>query len=347
MERQTNGVGIMLMVATLVAAGGVATAQTGSAGDSWSVPRTSAGHPDLQGVWANNSATPLERPAAFGETAELTDEERAELEQRVSGLLSGGDAFFGDGLVAAALDEDSPWLTFDAGTGNYGQAWMVARDIENRTSLIVDPPNGRLPALTSTAQTQLMERGLYLADHPADSWTDRLLSERCITFGFPNFFAGYNSYYQIVQTETHVAILQELIHDVRIIPLDDRPHVDDAIRQWYGDSRGRWEGDTLVIETRNFVAKADVPGALALKALGGTSAELHLVERFTRTGPDVLQYAATITNPGLWEAPWTAVVQLRQSDEAIFEYACHEGNIGMEGILAGHRAQEQAAVPAR
>ena len=150
MKRQSAAVGVALMVLGLVAGGHVALAQTGPADGSWSVPRTSAGHPDLQGVWANNSATPLERPAAFGDTAELTDEERAELEQRVSGLLSGGDAYFGDGLVAAALQEDSPWLTFDAGTGNYGQAWMVARDIDNRTSLIVDPPNGRLPALSSS-----------------------------------------------------------------------------------------------------------------------------------------------------------------------------------------------------
>ena len=258
----------------------------------------------------------------------------------MAGLLGGGDAFFGDGLVAAALNEDSPWLTFDAGTGNYGQAWMVARDMDNRTSLIVDPPTGRLPALRSMAQARMTERYAYLTEHPADSWEDRFLSERCITFGFPNFFAGYNSYYQILQTEHHVAILQELIHDIRIIPLDDRPHVDDGIRQWYGDSRGRWEGDTLVIETRNFAAKSDTPGALELKSLAGVSADLYLIERFTRIGPDVLQYEATITNPGLWDAPWTAMVRLKQTDEAIFEYACHEGNHGMEGILAGHRAQE-------
>ncbi len=320
-----------------------ATGQTDPEHDDWTLPRTAAGHPDFQGMWANNSATPLERPTSFENKSELTDEELAELEQQVAGLLSGGDAFFGDGLVAAALDEDSPWLSFDAGTGNYGQAWMVARDLDNRTSLVVDPPTGRLPGLTPTAQERMVARYAYLADHPADSWEDRLLSERCVTFGLPNLFAGYNSYYQIVQTEHHVAILQELIHDIRIIPLDDRPHIDDGIRQWYGDARGRWDGDTLVIETRNFAAKSDVPGALALKSVRGVSEPLHLVERFTRVGPDVLQYEMTVTNQGLWESPWTAMVPLRQTDEPIYEYACHEGNIGMEGILAGHRAQETEA----
>ena len=338
--RENGSVVLALTIMALLAGGHSAGAQTDTTTGSWTVPRTAAGDPDLQGVWANNSATPLERPAAFENTPELTGEELAELEQNIEGLLSGGDAFFGDGLVAAALNEESAWLTFDAGTGNYGQAWMVERDIDNRTSLIVDPPTGRLPALTPAAQAGVAERYAYLAEHPADSWTDRLLSERCLTFGLPNFFAGYNSYYQILQTEHYVAIVQELIHDIRIVPLDDRQHIDDDIRQWYGDSRGRWDGDTLVIETRNFAAKSDTPGALELKSLSGVNEELRLVERFTRIGPDLLQYEATVTNPGLWEAPWTAVVRLRQANEAIYEYACHEGNHGMEGILAGHRAQE-------
>jgi hypothetical protein len=324
-----------------------AVAQTNeSQTGQWTVPRTADGQPDLQGIWANNVATPLERPVAFEGKDALTDEELAELEQRITEVLDGGDAIFGDGLVAAALQENSAFLTFDETTGNYSQVWLVERDIDNRTSLITEPANGRLPALTPTTAERLVDLGAHLAAHPADSWEDRILSERCITFGVPNLFAGYNSYYQIFQTENHVAILQELIHDVRIIPLTDAPHVDDDIRQWYGDSRGHWDGDTLVVETKNFSPKSDTP-VLALKALRGLGGEMHLVERFTRVGPDRLQYEVTVDNPAMWERPWTAMIPFSKSTDAIYEYACHEGNHGMEGILAGHRAEERTSVPSR
>jgi hypothetical protein len=343
-----RGLAIALTLLAVALVGGPVAAQTEAPQDGqWSVPRTPSGQPDLQGIWTNNVATPLERPVAFEGKDVLTDEELAELKSQIADVLDGGDAVFGDGLVAAALKENSDYLTFDETTGNYSQVWLVEREIDNRTSLLVDPPDGRLPAMTAAATDQVAARGAYLADHPADSWEDRMLNERCITFGLPNLLAGYNSYYQVFQTDDHVAILQELIHDVRIIPLDDRPHVDDAIRHVHGDSRARWEGDTLVVETTNFAANVDSPGALAMRLLRGVSEELSLVERFTRVGPDRMNYEVTVTNPTLWDLPWTILVPLSGTMDPIFEYACHEGNYGMEGILAGHRVQEQAAAGSR
>ena len=311
-----------------------AAAQTGMA-DASSPPRTADGRPDLQGVWAHNSVTPLERPEALAGREALTAEELARVQARAAELFSqdAGDAAFGDQFFQAALEELDTFTSSDAGTGNYNQFWLADRDFNDRTSLIIDPPDGRLPPSTPAAIAAEKERSDGRL-RPA-AWTlDRGLSERCITFGLPNLLAGYNSYYQIVQTTDYVAILQELIHDVRIIPLDGRPHIGDDIQQWYGDSRGHWEGDTLVVETKHFSPNSNFRGA---------HESLHLVERFTRVSPDMMEYSFTVTDPTTWTAPWTVAVPWTRSDEAIFEYACHEGNIGMEGILSGARAQEAAA----
>ena len=312
------------------------------AAEPWSVPRTADGRPDLQGVWANNTATPLERPEALGDQAVLTDEELARLEARYAEIFASGesDAAFADSVFTAALGDDESFSSRDAGTGNYNQFWLVDRDFDNRTSLVVDPPDGRLPALTPEARRRVDARAAHLADNPASSWTDRRLQERCITFGMPNLFAGYNTYYQIIQTPDHVVFLHEMIHDARIIPLDGGPHVDDAIRQWHGDARGRWDGDTLVVETRNFSARSDSPAALYTR-IRGSAERLRLVERFTRVGPDTLEHEFTVDDPGTYSASWTAMIPLARKDEALYEYACHEGNIGMEGILTGHRAEER------
>ena len=182
-------------------------------------------------------------------------------------------------------------------------------------------------------------RADHIASNPASSWTDRRLSERCVTFGLPNLFAGYNTYYQIVQTADHVVLFHEMIHDARVIPLDDRPHVDERIRQWFGDARGHWESDTLVVETENFLARAESPAPLYTRQRG-SARELRLVERFTRVGPDTLEHEFTVEDPGTYTQSWTAMVPLKRSDDAVYEYACHEGNLAMEGMLAGHRAQE-------
>ena len=308
-------------------------AQAADAG--WQPPRTPDGAPDLQGVWANNSATPLERPDALAGRDQLTDAEVAEFKRRNTEIFNGdGDAAFGDSVYESVLADDEEHESYDPTTGNYNHFWVVDREFDNRTSLIVDPPDGKKPPLTPEAAKRAEELKAYREAHPADSYVDRLNSDRCITYGVPFVGAGYNGYFQIVQNATHVVVTQEMIHESRVIPVDDRPPLDSAIRQWTGDPRGHWEGDTLVVETQNFSPNS---------AFFESGENLHLTERFTRTAPDTLEWAVTVNDPTTWTKPWTAVVLLTQSEDDIFEYACHEGNYAMEGILAGHRQEEQAA----
>lgn len=313
--------------------------------DQWVLPRMPDGKPDLQGVWANNSATPLERPDQLVGRDVLTDFELENLIERAGRLFSNDadDAAFSDSVFEAALGDVTDFTSRDRATGNYNQFWMAERDFDNRTSLIVDPPSGRLPPLTIRARQQNEARQTYLRDHPGDSWTDRRLTERCITYGIPNLSAGYNTYYQIIQTPDYVVMLHEMIHDVRIIPLDNRPHVSDVIRQWHGDARGYWDGDTLVVETTNFSRKSESPGPL-YQRVRGSAEDLFLVQRFTRVGPDTIQHELTVNDPANYTASWTAMIPLRRSEDAIYEYGCHEGNYGIEGILSGYRAQEKVAV---
>ena len=301
------------------------------------IPRTPDGRPDMQGVWANNGATPLERPEALGDQAELTEEQVAKFKAKHDELFSGdGEAAFGDSVFRSIVADDEEHESYDPTTGNYNHFWVVTREIENRTSLIVDPPNGRKPPLTEAAQARAAARKAYREAHPADSYTDRRVSERCITYGEPFIGAGYNGYFQIAQSAGHVAIVQEMIHDARIIPVADVPHIDEKVRQWGGDSRGRWEGDTFVVETRNYSPKSD----FALHS----AEHLHLTERYTLLDERTLQWALTVDDPETWVQPWTLVINLKKSDDEIFEYACHEGNLSMEGILAGARAEEAAAL---
>jgi hypothetical protein len=192
-----------------------------------------------------------------------------------------------------------------------------------------------VPALTDAGRARTDAAREHRRDHPADSYTDRNNSDRCITYGVPRIRAGYNSYFQFVQTPDHLAILKELIHDVRIIPIDGQPHLDDRIRQWMGDSRARWEGDSLVVETTNYSEKSNFMGS---------AENFHLEERFTRVGPDTLNWELTFTDPTHWTRPWTVLIALKKTDDPVFEFACHEGNIAMEGILGGHRVEEREAV---
>ncbi len=324
--------GVVCVVAVVIGfTAPIASAQ--SSADESTVPRTADGRPDLQGVWANNNATPLERPEILGDREFLTDEELAALQSRAGELFANdsGDAAFGDSVFAAALAEADAFTSRDTGTGNYNQFWLVERDWDNRTSLIVDPPTGRLPAMTSAGDAHVKDRSMRRQRHA--EWTDdRSLGERCLSFGAPRLGAGYNSYYQIFQTDTHVGMLMEMAHDSRIIPIEERPHVHEGIQLWLGDPRGHWDGDTFVIETTNYAPKSYFMGA---------TENLEVTERFTRISRDVLHYEVTVNDPTTWEEPWTAMIPLRRSPDTIFEYACHEGNLGMEGILSGARALEQ------
>lgn len=300
------------------------------------IPRTPDGRPDLQGVWANNSATPLERPAALADKATLTDAEVARYKAKHDELFNGeGEAAFGDSVFNSIVNEDEEHESYDPDTGNYNHFWVVDREIENRTSLIVDPPDGRMPALTAEGEARAKARAEYVAAHPADSYTDRINSDRCITFGVPFIAAGYNGYFQIAQTADHVAIMQEMAHETRIIPVNKPAHIPGHVRQWNGDSIGRWEGDTFVVRTRNFSPQSTF--------LAHTAQNLNLTERYTRLDEETLQWAVTIEDDTTWTQPWTLVINLKKSDQPIFEYACHEGNMSMEGILAGARAEEAEA----
>ena len=312
-----------------------AAGQSGEPGEGWTAPRTSDCQPDLQGFWANNSATPMQRPEILGDR-ELTDEQLAELHQRVAEFRDTAEQaghLLGDRLFQRALG-NSTYQTFDDQTGDYNTFWLVERQLENRTSLIVDPPDGRIPPVTPAARRRAAERAAFAAAHPSDGPEFRPMNDRCLNFASPRVLGGYNSYFLILQTPDHVAILQEQGHIARVIPLDARPQVDDRIRLWTGSARGRWEGDTLVIETANYS-----PQSRFLRS----SEHLRLVERWTRVAPDTLQQDITLYDPTTWLQPWTIRLFLKQTQDPLFEFACHEGNYSMEAILAGARAEEAAA----
>ncbi len=304
---------------------------------TWTVPRTPDGHPDFQGVWSNNSATPLERPKIVEGRPYLTAAEVAALKQKAAELFDDGnsDAAFFDQVFETVLANvkgaKSGFRSTDGETGDYSSVWTESRDWDNRTSLITDPADGRLPPLT--AQAQEMQRARFAASrNPPAGPEDRALSERCITYGTPQLVAGYQSYRQIVQTPATVAIMTEMIHDTRVIPLDGLPHLSSNVRSWDGDARGHWEGDTLVVDSINFK-----PGAFR----NISTEKLHVVERFTRTTPETIEWKVTIDDPGAWTKPWTAKILLRRANKAIYEYACHEGNYALKDILAGARREEE------
>ena len=330
---------LALALASLVPAGAgpqsTLPAQTARV-DGWIVPRTSDGRPDLEGVWENNSATPLERPRQLADKARLSDEELASLERRARTLFSpDADAVFGDALYLALLADNRP-----AGlgaTGTYSQNWLPDRYFEHRTSLIVDPPDGRLPPPTASG-TRLRAAAVGRFGRSADAAQDMSLQDRCIHYGFPDLFAAYMSVYRIVQTPGQIAIQMEKIHDARVIPLDGRAHVSPSLRHYLGDSRGRWEGDTLVVETTNFHPRGNPMGGYNTLS----DENLRLVERFRRIADDTLEYTFTVDNPTMWTKPWTAVINWKRSRGELLEYACHEGNYSLRGMLSAARADEAA-----
>jgi hypothetical protein len=259
------------------------------------------------------------------------------MKKKARELFSGkGDAAFGDSVFltvwANVHGTKTGFKSVDGETGDYSSVWTVDRDWDNRTSLITDPLDGRLPAMTPEGK-QRREAASAAMHQPARAPQDRSLSERCITYGSPQLTAGYQSYYQIVETPQSVMIMTEMIHDSRIILLDGRPHLPSAIRGWLGDSRGHWEGDTLVVDTTNYKPRS---------FMSVSSEKLHVTERFFRSAPETLTYEITVDDPGTWTKPWSLMIPLRHSPDPVYEYACHEGNEGLAGILAGARADEAA-----
>jgi hypothetical protein len=294
----------------------------------WTPPKTPDGKPDLQGVWNSATLTPLERSKQFGNKATLTEEEAAAFERNE---LKNVDADRRDGGGAA-----------DVGRA-YNEFWRDRGKItpDRRTSLIVDPPDGRVPPLTAQGKKLAQERRDQNKGHQFDGPENRGLPERCIwvrNAGPPMIPTNYNSNYQITQSPGYVAILSEQIHDMRVIPTDGRPHLAAHIRQYAGDGRGRWEGNTLVVETTNFTP---------LTAFQDSGEHMRLIEKFTRTDANTLMYEFTVDDPESFTAPWTAKVPMMKTSDMIYEYACHEGNYGLEGSLAGARAEERKAEEAK
>ena len=291
------------------------------------IPRDPFGRPDLQGVWSYGTVTPLERPSELaGKAAFQSDEEIAEFE-RLRREQTNQDRRDGAGTNAdvSRAYNDFWW---DRGTQVAGK----------QTSLVIDPPDGRIPALTPDAERRQAARAEARRQitTDADNPEDRSLWERCITRALPILPGPYNNNIQIFQTRDHVVIVQEMIHEARVVPTDGRPH--GAVRQWHGDSRGRWDGDTLVIETINFTDKTNFRGA---------GANLKLTERYSRPDPDTLLYRVTIEDSTTWAKPWTVQIPMTKNEEGIFEYACHEGNRGLEGILTGSRLQDKLNLSGR
>src|SRR5216684_2496797 len=291
-------------------------------GETWKAPRTADGQPDLQGLWTNATITPFERAKEFAGKEFLTEKEAAEFENR--------------SLQNANRDRRGANAEADV-AGAYNDFWFErgTRVVPTkRTSLVVDPPDGRLPPLTPEAQKAAAARA-EVSRRPAAGPEDMGLPERCIlwpTAGPPMLPSGYNNNYQILQVPGYVVILTEMIHDVRIVPLDGRPHLPQHIRKWLGDSRGRWDGSTLVVDTTNFTDKTHFRGA---------DQNLHLIERFTRVDPNTILYEFTVDDPAAFTKPWKAQAPLTKTPGPMYEYACHEGNYSMLNVLKGARAQEQ------
>ena len=330
-RRLTVGLLVVAMLAPVTA-----WAQSVSSDGSYVVPRTADGHPDLQGLWTNDTITRFERPADLGDKAFYTEEEVAAMEQRTLERNAAANA------PSAPRTE---LLPVGGNVGGYNQLWLDSGTTvlsTGRTSIVVEPENGRVPV-----QAWAEAKRSYDLEHVADHFRHMSVWDRCMSRGVPGSMlpAGYNNAYRIMQTADHVVIQYEMIHDVRVIPLDDRPHISRDIGLWMGDSRARWDGDTLVVETANYHDR----GWIASSAAGGrikgipVSEALHVVERFTRVSRDTIMWEATVEDPNVYTRPWVIEMPLtRDPAYVMFEYACHEGNLAIPNILGGGRVAERA-----
>ncbi len=329
----------VVLASASLPAHGQSVAPSRTATKTWTAPRTADGRPDLQGVWLIHTATPLERPAALAGRSTLTDEEVAEFRRRAARLFGSGNSDFavGDGVFQAVLANPE---TYTNPNSTHGATDMVDLEFDNRTSLIVEPQDGRVPTLTPEGRNRqaATNAAFRRPSVPADVGN----ALRCISWGVPRlggrYGAGDMAYYQIIQGPSHVVLFMEAGHEARVIPIDNSAHLSSTIRQWNGDSRGHWEGDTLVVDTTNFS-----PNSYFM----GSSANLHLIERFTRTAEDTITYEMTMSDPSTWVKPWTAMMPMRARQEMLYEFACHEGNYHiMAGMLVGSQVQQEAEAAA-
>jgi hypothetical protein len=335
-----------LSIAKVAALGAIATFTLSASGqqtaNSYRPPRTSWGDPDLEGKWPGTRmvGVPVQRAESLGTRNVLTDEEFAQRESQFERQRDLDNADFD--LADAA---NTPGGTV-GGPVSPPPHWLERGDPQRQASLIVDPPNGRLPALTPAAEQREAALREHRQQHPADSYADRSLYDRCITRGVAGSFLPviYNNGNQIFQSPGYVTIVNEMIHESRVVPLDGRAHVSGNVKSYLGDSRGHWDGDTLVVETTNFTDRTGV----SLNGGGVRNSEaLKVTERFTRTAHDMMLYAITIDDPGTWTAPFTMQYPLKRDDGyGMYEYACHEGNYALHNILSGARADERAAADA-
>ena len=301
---------------------GKALAKVPAKTKAWALGKTPDGQPDFQGVWSFATLMPLERPADLAGKASFTEAEAIAYAKKVQDQVS--------------TDRRDGGAEADVGR-SYNESWRDRGSIKaGPTSMIIDPPDGRIPALTPDAK-RAEEARARIRNSPPRGPEDRNTWERCLTRGLPYYPTSYNNNFQIIQTPGYVTLVTEMIHDVRVIPLDGRPHLPPTIRSWMGDSRGRWEGNTLVVDTTNFNDQA---------SFRGSTSNLHLIERFTRVDADTLNYEFTLDDSKAFARPWTAMIPTTRIDEPIFEYACHEGNYALAGMLSGARAAEKKAADA-
>jgi hypothetical protein len=322
---------LVVSLSSIVCAGAMA------AQPQWRAPRTADGHPDLQGMWTSATITPLERPDEYGGRRALTTEEAARLEHAEASLVS-------NSAKPTDLNQKLPGDCRDFGRGcGYNNFWLdrgsqvVTIDGEKRTSLLIDPPDGKIPPLTAERRKSMAARTQQLRQN-FDGPEARPLGERCLlafgsSSGPPMLPVLYNNHYQIVQSKDAVMILVEMVHDARVVRLGGT-HVASNVRKWMGDSIGHWEGETLVVETTRFT---DYEG------FRGATRDVRVIERFTRVGPDQIHYRFTVEDPQAFTSSFTGELPFRRTDDPIYEYACHEGNYALRGILAGAREQEKAS----